>query len=76
MGATPDGLPHAGRVPGTDNQWILAGFNGGGMVFIPTMAQDIAKMIMEGKELEDTSIPLQFKTTEERLSNVFTDIAE
>lgn len=71
MGITVDGLPHAGRVPGTTNQWILAGFNGGGMLLIPTMTQGIAKMVYDGKELEDTNIPLQFKTTEARLSNIF-----
>ncbi|OAA75784.1 FAD dependent oxidoreductase [Akanthomyces lecanii RCEF 1005] len=76
MGITTDGLPHAGRVPGTSNQWILAGFNGGGMLLIPTMTQGIAKMVAQGEELEDTNIPAQFKTTEARLSNIFTEISE
>lgn len=76
MGITKDGLPHAGRVPGTSNQWILAGFNGGGMLLIPTMTQGIAEMVMKGKGLEDTNIPVQFKTTEARLANIFTDNEE
>ncbi|KAJ6788710.1 hypothetical protein PWT90_02432 [Aphanocladium album] len=76
MGITTDGLPHVGRVPGTTNQWILAGFNGGGMLLIPTMTQDIAKMVISGAELEDTDILLQFKTTQSRLSNVFPNVAE
>lgn len=76
MGITTDGLPHAGRVPGTSNQWILAGFNGGGMLLIPTMTQGIAEMVAKGKELEETNIPAQFKTTEARLSNIFTEISE
>lgn len=76
MGITTDGLPHVGKVPDTDNQWILAGFNGGGMVLIPTMTQGIAKMVLEGSQLEDTNIPVLFKTTTARLSNVFPGVAE
>lgn len=76
MGVTTDGMPHVGRVPGTENQWILAGFNGGGMVIIPTTTQGIAKMVMEGKELEETNIPTQFKTTEARLGNIFPDVLQ
>ncbi|TQV91056.1 FAD dependent oxidoreductase [Cordyceps javanica] len=76
MGVTKDGLPHAGRVPGTDNEWILAGFNGGGMLLIPTMTKGIAEMVLDGKDLEDTNIPPLFKTTDSRLSNIFTDVSD
>lgn len=46
------------------------------MLLIPTMAQGIAEMVVHGKELEDTNILARFKTTEARLSNVFTEILE
>ncbi|KAH8205313.1 hypothetical protein TruAng_000560 [Truncatella angustata] len=71
MGYTPDGAPHMGRVPGTENQWILAGFNGGGMSLIFTATQEIARMVLQGIELEETSIPKIFKTTEDRLETKF-----
>ncbi|OAQ91324.1 FAD dependent oxidoreductase [Purpureocillium lilacinum] len=74
MGLTPDGLPHVGQVPGTRNEWLLAGFNGGGMVFIFTMTQGLADMVLEGKELEQTAIPVLFKTTEERLKKKCEDV--
>ncbi|KAK2605978.1 hypothetical protein QQS21_003604 [Conoideocrella luteorostrata] len=70
MGVTPDGLPHAGRVPGTQNQWLLAGFNGGGMLVITTLSKGIADMVVDGKELEQTSVPSIFKSTDERLDNL------
>jgi glycine/D-amino acid oxidase-like deaminating enzyme len=70
MGVTPDGLPHVGSVPGTRNQWILAGFNGGGMVMIFTVAKGVTELL-NGKEFEQTKIPKLFKTTEERLSVKF-----
>lgn len=56
MGSTPDALPHAGKVPGSKNQWILAGFNGIGMFQIFTMAQAVAKMVIRGHEYEDTGL--------------------
>jgi glycine/D-amino acid oxidase-like deaminating enzyme len=59
MGSTRDGNPHVGRVPGrrrngtVKNQWILAGFNGGGMSIIPTAAKAVAKMVVEDLDFED-----------------------
>ncbi|PYI09232.1 FAD dependent oxidoreductase superfamily [Aspergillus sclerotiicarbonarius CBS 121057] len=67
MGHTPDTLPHVGRVPGSQSQWILAGFNGAGMLMIFTMTQAIARMV-EGVEYEDTGLPGLFKSTSERLA--------
>ncbi|KAK9424752.1 putative FAD dependent oxidoreductase [Seiridium unicorne] len=71
MGSTPDNFPHAGRVPGTENQWILAAFNGGGMTMIFTLAREIARMAVKGIEFEETTIPKVFKTTEERMQTKF-----
>ncbi|KAI8943482.1 hypothetical protein NX059_001485 [Plenodomus lindquistii] len=53
QGLTPDGLPHVGRVVGTRKQWVLAGFNGGGMSFIPVVAKAVAKMVSEDVGFED-----------------------
>lgn len=46
MGGTPDGFAHVGRVPNKINQWILAGFNGGGMALILTASKAVAKMTL------------------------------
>jgi glycine/D-amino acid oxidase-like deaminating enzyme len=70
MGTTKDTLPHAGVVPGSENQWILAGFNGGGMAMIFTLAGAIAGMVLHGQPFEQTNIPSMFKTTSERLSTM------
>lgn len=43
MGSTPDAWPHMGRVSGRESQWIISGFNGGGMSFISTGAKAVAK---------------------------------
>jgi len=53
MGYTGDGMPHVGRVPGTKGQWMLAGFNGGGMALIATAAKAVAKMVLEDKGFGD-----------------------
>lgn len=68
MGVTPDMLPHVGRVPDSQNQWLLAGFNGAGMLLIFTMTQAIAKMVTRGVEYEDTGLSSIFQSTPERLN--------
>lgn len=68
MGETPDALPHVGIVPGSRNQWILAGFNGAGMTMTFTTAKAISKMIVHEVVYEDTDLPRLFKTTTERLA--------
>jgi hypothetical protein len=67
IGKTADGLPHCGRVPGQDNHFILAGFNGAGMPHIFLTAKGIARMIREDMPFEQSGIPRIFKTTVERL---------
>ena len=46
--STPDGLPHVGRVLGRRQQWVFAGFNGGGMSFIPGASRAVARMVAWG----------------------------
>ncbi|KAJ5645936.1 hypothetical protein N7490_002308 [Penicillium lividum] len=67
MGYSSDGLPHVGRVPGHDGQYILAGFTGHGMPQIFLAAEGIAKMIVKGMNFEDTGLPRLFKTTSTRI---------
>lgn len=68
MAATPDVLPHVGAVPGSKNQWVLAGFNGAGMVQIFTLTRAIAEMVTQGTEYDDTGLPEFFKATNARLA--------
>ncbi|KAL4808788.1 FAD dependent oxidoreductase [Aspergillus unguis] len=67
QGITKDGMPHIGRVPGTTGQYVLAGYNGGGMALAFEAARGVAQMVGEGVDFEETDIPLCMKTTEERL---------
>lgn len=67
MGKTADLLPHVGQVPGQENHFILAGFNGSGMSMIFLTAKGVAKMVTKNLPFEESGIPTLFKTTEERL---------
>jgi glycine/D-amino acid oxidase-like deaminating enzyme len=58
MATTPDGFPRVGQVEDRKSQWMLCGFNGGGMTMIFTMAEAIAKMVNEGMAIEDTGLPV------------------
>jgi len=66
-------MPHVGRVPGSTkrthkkNQFILAGFNGGGMAMIFLTAKAVAGMVTADQEFGETGLPGIFETTEERL---------
>ncbi|KAL5456849.1 hypothetical protein PMIN06_003696 [Paraphaeosphaeria minitans] len=77
MGSTPDGWPHIGRVPGQKRQWVLAGFNGGGMSFIPIGAKAVAKMVAGDSDFVDVKdefgIPKIFATITERLQKAFAE---
>jgi glycine/D-amino acid oxidase-like deaminating enzyme len=64
MGSTKDGRSWVGRVPENQaknvrkgekkkQQWMLAGFNGGGMAQIPRFARAVARMVGEDQEYED-----------------------
>ncbi|KAF2109400.1 FAD dependent oxidoreductase [Lophiotrema nucula] len=68
---TPDGFPHIGRVPGTKNQYVLAGYNGGGMSLVLTAAKTVATMIREEREFKDVAeqlgVPRFFGTSQERI---------
>lgn len=69
MGSTPEGFPHVGKIPGKENQWVLAGFNGGGNATTFLCAKAVAKMVLEGVAFGETGVgvPRDFETTEKRL---------
>jgi len=67
MGYSADGLPHVGTVPGTQAQYILAGFTGHGMPQAFLSAKGIAEMVINGAAFEETGVPRLYKTSDERL---------
>ena len=68
MGYTADEWPHVGAVPGEEGrQWIMAGFNGGGMPLIFLTAGGVAGMVREGWGFAETGLPRVFETTGKRL---------
>jgi glycine/D-amino acid oxidase-like deaminating enzyme len=69
MGATPDGLPFVGQVPGKKGMWVCAGFNGHGMVLCVKSAEALVDRIVEGTWKEWW--PSSFSVTDQRLEGVF-----
>ena len=68
MAYTPDELPHVGPVPGMESeQYVIAGFNGGGMSQIFLAAEGLAKMLVDGITFDETGLPKQLESTAERL---------
>lgn len=50
-----------GKVPGKENWFIAAGFNGGGMSFCFSCAEGLAG-IVEGKTFEESGLPRMLST--------------
>ncbi|PYI15975.1 FAD dependent oxidoreductase [Aspergillus violaceofuscus CBS 115571] len=67
QGITKDGMPHIGKVPGTSGQYVLAGYNGGGMALAFLAAKGVAKMVGYGVGFSETGVPECMKTTRERM---------
>lgn len=67
MGYSWDTHPHVGVVPGEEDHYILAGWNGHGMPVVFLSALGIAKMIRGGVDYKDTGVPAVFQTTKERI---------
>lgn len=68
QGVTKDGLPHIGKVPGTSGQYVLAGYNGGGMALAFMAALAVARMVRDQISFEQTGVPMCMKTTQARLN--------
>ncbi|USP76171.1 uncharacterized protein yc1106_03445 [Curvularia clavata] len=68
MGATADGQPFVGEVPGEKGLWVSAGFNGHGMVLCLKSAEALVKMIEAGgTHGKPEWFPDSFLITKERL---------
>ena len=68
MGATADGRPFVGEVPGKQGLWVSAGFNGHGMVLCLKAAGALVEMI-DGKGIPKW-FPESFLVGEERVAKV------
>jgi glycine/D-amino acid oxidase-like deaminating enzyme len=69
MGATSDGRPFVGEVPGKNGVWMAAGFNGHGMVLCLKAAEALVSMMQDGEW--PTWFPASFVVSEERLEREF-----
>ncbi|KAK7735945.1 hypothetical protein SLS53_007324 [Cytospora paraplurivora] len=69
QGATPDGVPHVGKIPEKEAQWILAGFNGGGNALVYLCAKAVANMALHDVSFRKSGVdvPGFFESTKERL---------
>ncbi|KAL3490223.1 FAD dependent oxidoreductase [Aspergillus germanicus] len=67
QGVTKDGMPHIGKVPGSSGQYVLAGYNGGGMALAFLAAKGVARMIGDGIGFSETGVPKCMETTRERM---------
>lgn len=68
MAYTADEVPLVGELPGLDGQYVVAGFNGGGMDRIFLSARGIAEMVVNGVSFKRTGVPAIYEATEQRLS--------
>ncbi|KAK6431847.1 hypothetical protein LTR95_011989 [Oleoguttula sp. CCFEE 5521] len=72
QGITPDGLPFVGEVAGQQGkQYVLAGYNGGGMAMIFLCAEGVAEMIVNGRSYEETGLPIMMESTAKRMRGRF-----
>lgn len=68
IGYTADEMPHVGEVPGAGGrQYVIAGFNGGGMAMCFSAALGLAKMVKDGISFKETGLPGLFEPSVERL---------
>ncbi|KAF1965360.1 FAD dependent oxidoreductase [Bimuria novae-zelandiae CBS 107.79] len=71
MGATADGRPFVGEVPGKKGMWLCAGFNGHGMVLCVKAAEALVGMMGQDGGVEGLEwFPKSFLVSEERIEKV------
>jgi glycine/D-amino acid oxidase-like deaminating enzyme len=68
MGATADGRPFVGEIPGLKGVWVSAGFNGHGMVLCLKSAEALVSMLLDGERPE--WFPESFLISEKRLERI------
>ncbi|KAJ5280157.1 hypothetical protein N7478_005529 [Penicillium angulare] len=76
MGYSYDSNPHVGVVPGEQDQFILAGFNGHGMPVIWLSSKGLAKIVMDDLKFEETGLPRLFETTKFRIDRALSGKVE
>jgi glycine/D-amino acid oxidase-like deaminating enzyme len=69
MGATADGRPFVGEIPGEPGMWISAGFNGHGMVLCLKSAEALAQLIGGNSPKSLEWFPNSFLISEDRIAN-------
>ncbi|KAF2492465.1 FAD dependent oxidoreductase-like protein [Lophium mytilinum] len=67
MGATTDGVPFVGEMPGKKGMWVSAGFNGHGMVLCLKSAEALTHLISGGTLAAIDWFPKSFLLTEKRI---------
>ena len=73
MGYSADGFPLIGGIPGSENLYIAASFQGSGMVLSLLCAQALVQMILKTHEDElDAWFPKAFRMGQSRLKHKFT----
>ncbi|KAK8029784.1 hypothetical protein PG993_011075 [Apiospora rasikravindrae] len=72
MGYSPDGCPFVGAVPGAENLWIAASFQGHGMVLCWMCAKALTAML-DGRDNDEFKawFPDAFRVKEDRLKQAF-----
>lgn len=68
MGATRDGLPLVGEIPGMKRFWISAGFNGHGMVLCLKSAEALSHLMIGGSRDQIEWFPSSFLISEGRMN--------
>ena len=72
MGYSADGFPLIGQVPGEQDLFVAASFQGSGMVLCFSSAQALANMAVKGEDRRaDSSLPKAFVLTKERMEVKF-----
>ena len=74
MGASADGLPYVGEIPGYKGSWISASFNGHGMVWCMKAAEALVEMMTDDEEAQrklNEWFPKSARISEERLKVKF-----
>ncbi|EJT47860.1 hypothetical protein A1Q1_03237 [Trichosporon asahii var. asahii CBS 2479] len=75
IGITNDLVPVVGPVPGKDNLFVAAGYNGHGMARIFVTAPALATRIASGKWREEDGMPECFRLTPERFASLTADLS-
>ena len=71
MGYSADGFPLVGQIPGEDDLYIAASFQGSGMVLCLESTRALAEIMNQDDEALDQWFPKAFRVTHERMKRRF-----